>query len=141
MLRQGSATTLDLLNDSIDAIVTDPPYFDSVQYSDLSAFFRVWLKRMLPEKAEWTYDVSDSAVDPHNNDRESRYTELISQIFAECNRVLNKNHGRLIFTFHHWNPKGWAALTLALQRAGFVLLNRTVVHSESPVSVHIKNMN
>lgn len=141
MLRQGSATTLDLLNDSIDAIVTDPPYFDSVQYSDLSAFFRVWLKRMLPEKAEWTYDVSDSAVDPHNNDRESRYTELISQIFAECNRVLNKNHGRLIFTFHHWNPKAWTSLTIALQEAGFTLLNHFVVHSENPISVHIANMN
>ncbi len=76
MLMQRSATKLDLLDDSIDAIVTDPPYFDSVQYSDLSAFFRVWLRLMLAEEAKvnWAFDVNDSAVDPHNNDRESRYT-------------------------------------------------------------------
>ncbi|MCA9969995.1 MAG: hypothetical protein KC425_07265, partial [Anaerolineales bacterium] len=34
----------------------------------------------------------------------------------------------------------WAALTLALRGAGFVLLNRYVVHAENPVSVHIHNM-
>jgi len=141
LLRQGSAVHLDLPDDSVDAIVTDPPYFDSVQYSDLSAFFRTWLRQMLPQVGEWHVDLQDSAVDPHNNDRESRYAELLSQIFAECHRVLRQEDGRLIFTFHHWNPKGWAALTNGLKQAGFKLLNRVVVHSENPISVHIANMN
>ena len=44
MLIQGSSASLELASDSVDHIVTDPPYFDNVQYSDLSAFFRVWLK-------------------------------------------------------------------------------------------------
>jgi putative DNA methylase len=140
-LRQGSSIQLDLADGSIDAVVTDPPYFDSVQYSDLAAFFRVWLRQMLPEAADWDYDIRESAVDPHKNDRASRYTELIGGIFAECHRVLRKENGRLIFTFHHWNPKGWAALTIALKNAGFVLLNRYVVHAENPISVHIANMN
>ena len=139
-LRQGSATRLDLPDASVDFIVTDPPYYDSVQYSDLAAFFRVWLRQLLPEAADWDYDAADSAVDPHKNDRASRYTELLSAIFGECRRVLREN-GRLIFTFHHWNPKAWAALTIALKQAGFVLLNYSVVHSEHPVSVHIHNMN
>ncbi len=54
---------------------------------------------------------------------------------------LRKEHGRLIFTFHHWNPKGWAGLTLALRRAGFRLVNRYVIHAENPSSVHIINQN
>jgi putative DNA methylase len=141
LLRQGSSTHLDLPDDSVDAIVTDPPYFDSVQYSDLSAFFRVWLRQMLPHAGEWHFDLQDSAVDPHNNDRESRYAELLGQIFGECYRVLRKGDGRLIFTFHHWNPKAWAALTNALKEAGFTLLNRVVVYSENPISVHIAKMN
>lgn len=141
MLRQRSAANLDLPDDSVDAVVTDPPYFDSVQYSDLSAFFRTWLRQMLPQAGEWHFDLQDSAVDPHNNDRESRYAELLSQIFTECFRVLRKEDGRLIFTFHHWNPKGWAALTNALKGSGFSLLNRVVVHSENPISVHIAGMN
>ena len=141
LLRQGSATQLDLPDQSVDSIVTDPPYFDSVQYSDLSAFFRVWLRQLLPDEAGWNFDVRESAVDPHNNDRSSRYIELMTGIFAECARVLRRPHGRLVFTFHHWNPKGWAALTVALKEAGFHLLNYAVVHAEHPISVHIANMN
>lgn len=139
-LCQGTSTALALADDSVDYIVTDPPYFDSVQYSDLSAFFRVWLRQLLPGEADWTYDVDGSAVDPHGNDKESRYAEIIGRIFKECHRVLRKENGRFIFTFHHWNPKGWAALTLALKHARFVLVNRYVVHSENPTSVHIANM-
>ncbi len=141
LLQQGSSTTLNLPDDSVDYIVTDPPYYDSVQYSDLSNFFRVWLRHLLPDDAFWAYDLRDSAVDPHKLDRESRYTELMTGIFMECQRVLRKENGRLIFTFHHWNPKGWAALTIALQKAGFQLVNRYVVYSENPISVHISNMN
>jgi len=142
LLMQGSSASLDLKPDSVDAVVTDPPYYDSVQYSDLAAFFHVWLRRMLPEEANWDLDLADSAVDPHRNDGPNgQYTRVLSAIFAECHRVLQKKDGRLIFTFHHWNANGWTALTLALRRAGFVLLNKYVVHAENPVSVHIANLN
>jgi putative DNA methylase len=142
LLRQGSATKLDILGDSVDAIVTDPPYFDSVHYSDLSAFFRVWLMQMLPEAADWHFELRDSAVEQnHKGDGESRYAELISRIFIECHRVLKKEDGRLIFTYHHWAPDAWSALTNALKDAGFVLINHAIVHSENPISVHIAQMN
>ncbi len=141
LLCQGSATRLDLPDQSVDSIVTDPPYFDSVQYSDLSAFFRVWLRHFLPGEAAWQYDVRQSAVDPHDNGRDTRFVELMTGIFGECARVLRPRHGRLIFTFHHWNPRGWSALTIALKQARFHLLNYAVVHAEHPISVHIANMN
>jgi DNA modification methylase len=141
LLKTASSTRLALPDQSVDNIVTDPPYFDSVQYSDLSAFFRVWLKQLLPQENGWDFDVRQSAVDPHNNDQDSRYIELMSGIFMECARVLRRPHGRLIFTYHHWNPKGWAALTIALKKADFHLINYAVVHAEHPISVHIANMN
>lgn len=139
LLLQGSSASLALNSSSVDYIVTDPPYFDSVQYSDLAAFFRVWLKRLAPADVDWDYDLDESAVDPHNNG-EGQYTRVLTAIWAECHRVLRREGGRLIFTFHHWNPKGWAALTIALKQAGFVLINRYVVHSENPTSVHIANL-
>ena len=138
LLRQTSAVELDLPDDSVDYVVTDPPYYDSVQYSDLAAFFRIWLQRLLPTAAAWDYDLSGSAVDPEGNGS-GQYTTVLSGILGECRRVLRPG-GRLVFTFHHWKPRGWAALTLALQRAGFRLVNRYVVHSENPISVHIANM-
>jgi len=140
MVVQGSSTNLGIPADSVDHVVTDPPYFDSVQYSDLAAFFRVWLKKLLPDAADWEYDLSRSAVDFEASGN-GHYAKTLAGIFGECHRVLKKDTGRLVFTYHHWNPKAWASLTLALMRAQFVLINRYVVHSENPVSVHISNLN
>jgi putative DNA methylase len=139
MLIQGSSASLELAGDSVDHIVTDPPYFDNVQYSDLSAFFRVWLKRLLAGEAGWEIDLAISAVDPQANG-DGHYGAVLGSIFKECYRVLKKKSGRLVFTFHHWNPNGWAGLTGALKEAGFILLNRYVIHSENPASVHIANL-
>ena len=140
MLLQGSSTRLGIPDQCVDHIVTDPPYFDSVQYSDLAAFFRVWLKQLLPAEANWHYALSDAAVDQQANG-DGQYEAVLGGIFSECHRVLKRDTGRLVFTFHHWNPKGWAALTVALKNAGFHLVNRYVIHAENPTSVHIANQN
>ncbi len=43
----GSATELVSRFPKLDAVITDPPYYDSVPYSDISDFFYVWLRRTL----------------------------------------------------------------------------------------------
>jgi len=139
LLIQGSSASLDLEPQSVDYVVTDPPYFDSVQYGDLAAFFRVWLRRMVPEDADWEYDLERAAVDQQANG-DGQYARVLGDILTECHRMLKRESGRLIFTFHHWNPKGWAALTVALKRARFRLVSYYVVHAENPASVHIKNL-
>jgi len=42
---QVSATSLPYPDNYFDAVITDPLYYDNVNYSDLSDFFYVWLKR------------------------------------------------------------------------------------------------
>jgi putative DNA methylase len=44
---KGSATNQPLPDDSAQAFITDPPYYDAVPYADLADFFFVLLKRML----------------------------------------------------------------------------------------------
>ncbi len=138
LLLNGSSTSMNIPDDFVDYIVTDPPYFDSVQYSDLSHFFRVWLKQFLPIEVNWDVALDDAAVDQHKNG-DGQYRRLLTGIFSECNRVLKPDGGRLIFTFHHWNPKGWSALTRALASAGFQLIDYYVIHAENQSSVHIVN--
>ncbi len=140
LLIQGSSANLELPDNSVDAIVTDPPYFDSVQYSDLASFFHVWLRQMLPDKADWQYAQTGSAVEAKVDGDGKSYTKILSGIFRECTRVL-KDNGRFIFTYHQWNPKGWAALTYALKQAGFILINHYVVHAENVISRHIVGQN
>ncbi len=48
MVLQDDATVLGRLGDEgFDVIVTDPPYYDDVPYTELSDFYFVWLKRAL----------------------------------------------------------------------------------------------
>jgi hypothetical protein len=139
LVRQNDSTKIRLSPRSVDFVVTDPPYFDNVQYSDLSHFFRCWLRRWLPNAANWEYIVQSSAV-AESNDNERKFGSILSEIWKECNRVLARPHGRLIFTYHHWRPAAWAQLTISLKRARFGLVNSFVVHSENPISVHIMNL-
>ncbi len=139
LVAQNDSTRISLPSESVDFVVTDPPYFNNVQYSDLSHFFRCWLKTFLPEQARWQYAAQDSAV-AESSQNEEKFGSVIGSIWKECNRVLKRPHGRLIFTYHHWRPRAWAQLTIALQKAGFLLANAFVVHSENPISVHIMNL-
>ncbi|MFQ5410635.1 MAG: hypothetical protein ACE5FI_19665, partial [Anaerolineales bacterium] len=139
-LIQGDSRQLLVDDHSVDFIVTDPPYYDSVQYSDLAAFFRVWLAKMLPGEANWTYDTSLSAVATQQSNDDTNFMRVLGGIFGECGRILKHDTGRLVFTFHHWDPNAWAELTIALKQADFRLRNAYVVFSENPISVHINNL-
>ena len=140
-LIHGDSSNLPIDGRAVDLVVTDPPYYDSVQYSDLASFFRVWLSRLLPGEADWNYDEAHSAVATRATDDSGRFVTVLTGIFSECGRVLKRRTGRMVFTFHHWDPNAWAELTIALKTAGFRLTNAYVVFSEHPISVHINNLN
>lgn len=140
MVIQQDASALQIPEGIVDFVVTDPPYYDSVQYSDLSHFFRVWLHLFLPQEADWHYDPLASAVSEGGSAASQKYGQVLGRIWERCHEALDKERGRLIFTFHHWNHEAWAELTLSLKKAQFVLVNRWVVFSENPTSVHIRQL-
>ena len=47
-VQQADATSSPLPDATAGVWFTDPPYYDAIPYSDLSDFFLVWLKRILP---------------------------------------------------------------------------------------------
>jgi putative DNA methylase len=49
-ISQSSADSLfHIPDESVDAIITDPPYYGTIQYAELSDFFYVWMKRVLDD--------------------------------------------------------------------------------------------
>lgn len=53
MVVNGDSSRLALPDASVDAVITDPPYFDFVHYSELSDFFFAWLAPVLKSRYSW----------------------------------------------------------------------------------------
>jgi len=108
---------------SIDLILTDPPYFDNLSYSELSDFYLAWHQSL--GVAEPPYDDSTLHAPIERNlsltDRTDQsvavYRDRLQRIFCECHRVL-KQDGILVFTYHHKSPVAWCALGEVLARSG-----------------------
>ena len=128
----GSATAHPLPDDAAHAFVTDPPYYFSVQYADLSDFFYVWLRRTLKDVHAGLFgrDLSPKddeiivqtpahqhATDGKNN---AFYESRMQLALAEGRRVLAP-HGIGTVVFAHTSTAGWEALLRALVDAGWVV--------------------
>lgn len=134
---------LDLPDYSVDAIITDPPYFDNVQYSELADFFYVWLRLGLHGKyAAFRPELTPKADEVVKNVRRGKgsdsFLEGLTGVFCECNRVL-KDDGMLVFTFHHKDREAWSIVLKSVLDADFYVSATYPVHAEMPMSVHIQN--
>jgi putative DNA methylase len=123
ILTRSSDNLSPLPNESIDVIITDPPYGGSVQYSELCDFWVVWLKDVLNVRG--VIDNSKEAIEtrhrgfPTEKTRE-HYEEMLAKVFMECRRVLKKD-GWMVLTFHNRDLGVWMTLHRAALRAGFRL--------------------
>jgi adenine-specific DNA methylase len=123
-----------------DVVVTDPPYYDAIPYSDLMDFFYVWLRRTLvgineeyhrvfaqPLAPKWDHDANDGELiddaSRFKGDKEAskrNYEKGMARAFEACHAELVPN-GRLVIVFAHKQPDAWETLVTAIIRAGFVV--------------------
>ena len=123
-----------------DAIITDPPYYDAIPYSDCMDFFHVWLRRVThgisheidnafqnPLGPKWDHDTGDGELiddasrfegDPVRS--KQNYEDGMAHAFQACHSAL-KSEGRLVVVFANKQPDAWETLVAALIRAGFVV--------------------
>lgn len=142
-VRRAAAQNLPIADDSVDLVITDPPYYDNLYYSILADFFYAW-KRVLFQKiqndlflGELTsnldelvaskYRAKEKGVDPH-----VWYTEQLSKAILEIGRVLRPD-GVFCFVYSHSSVGGWDAILKAFRNSGFV------VDSVQPLSIERKH--
>jgi len=115
---------------SVDLIVTDPPFFDNVHYSELADFFHAW-QRLAPDSESAGRETTRSSSEVQDADSHS-FAAKLRTVFRECRRIL-KDNGLLLFSYHHSRDEGWTALADAVLGAGFAVVNSQPVKAEMSV--------
>lgn len=119
----GDSSATDIADRSVDAVLTDPPFFDNVHYSQLADFFHVWQRHILGAVGSCSAQTTRSVAEVQNGDVRA-FTDRLGAVLKEAHRVL-KDDGILAFTYHHSRPEGWRSVLHALMDARFVI---TAVH-------------
>lgn len=129
LVLNGDSSKLPIPNGSIDFVVTDPPYFDFIHYSELSDFFYAWLSPILKD----SYGFFKTQTSRRDNEVQQQdpetFSRLLGNVFAESYRV-SKPTGKLAFSFHHSRPEGWISIAKAIKNAHFFLDEVFPVHAE-----------
>jgi putative DNA methylase len=129
----GSSSQTDIGDDVVDAVITDPPFFDNVHYSQLADFFYVWIREMMGGGGVFQRETTRSTEEVQQTDPR-RFTGNLTAVFKDCHRVL-KDDGLLIFTYHHSRPEGWSAILEAVHESGFYIEAAHPVKSEMSVAI------
>ena len=129
----GDSSVTDIEDGSVDAIITDPPFFDNVHYSQLADFFHVWQRHILGESGTRATNTTRSLDEVQNADV-SAFTERLGSVWAECHRVLS-DEGVLAFTYHHSRSEGWSSVLHALMEAGFGISAAFPIKAEMSVAM------
>ena len=126
--QQSSRNLQDL---TVDAIITDPPYYDAIPYADLSDFFYVWLRRSIgdqfpdafanslaPKSAELVQH--SGRFNGNKQAAKNFYESGMMESFQAAYDSLSDN-GRMVTVFAHKDPDAWETLTTAMIGAGLVV--------------------
>jgi len=127
----GDSGATDLPDAGVDAVVTDPPFFDNVHYSELADFFYVWQRYALGKRGTHRSATTRSPREVQTSDPVT-FSRRLGRVLLECQRVL-KPQGLLAFTYHHSRPEGWQAVLTALHQAGFTVSAAQPIKSEMSV--------
>ena len=129
----GDSSCTDIETGSVDAVITDPPFFDNVHYSQLADFFHVWQRHILGASGDREQVTTRSEREVQSSSV-TDFTDRLQGVWTEVIRVL-KDDGILAFTYHHSRSEGWNAVLRALSESGLVVTASQPIKAEMSVAV------
>ncbi len=123
---------------SLNAVVTDPPYYDSIAYADLSDFFYVWLKQTLGEIYPYNFSTpltpkteECTAIKAHfvggKSQAEEHFETTLSQIFIN---VEQQTKDIVSIMFAHQTTKAWTTLCNSILESKMNITGSWAVETE-----------
>lgn len=140
-LKCQSSTDVEWSPKSLDAVLTDPPYFGNVQYAELMDFCFAWLRTLAGSEADGFDQTSTRAVDELTvNATEGRglihFTEGLARVYSAVAPAL-KPGAPLAFTYHHNKLEAYLAVGVAILDAGLTCSATLPCPAEMGGSIHI----
>lgn len=131
LLARGSSERQLPAAQSIDLVITDPPYFDDVQYAELASLLLVWARALHLVPAAVELDLRAEAVVNHTRGSGvDEYRSLLTRVFSETARTL-KLDGRMLITFHNTDVRAWWALATAFAASSLDVVAAAVCEAEN----------
>ena len=125
--------------DTMDAIITDPPYFDNLDYGELGDFYYQWLKVSLnnesPFDREYSMDASDLARIASVEKDPALFGKALGQVLVQAAGYL-RPEGIIAFSYHHAKAQAWECLVDALRTAAIGPYKLRFVKSELDNGFH-----
>ncbi|MBN2155063.1 MAG: hypothetical protein JW776_03375 [Candidatus Lokiarchaeota archaeon] len=115
LLIKSSAERINLPDECVDYIFTDPPYGDSIQYFELSTLWNKWLNFQTNNSEKF-----EIVINPRQGKEKTHYFNGLENAFNECYRVLKKEHF-MTLTFHNTDISVRNGLIQSVRNAGFHL--------------------
>lgn len=110
---RSAAALMNMPNNLVDYIFTDPPFGGNLMYSELNFLWEAWLRVFTNNKPE--------AIENENQHKgPMEYQQLMTRCFQEYYRVLKPGRWMTV-EFHNSQNRVWNAIQQALQAAGFVV--------------------
>lgn len=135
MILNSDSSKLPIPDESVDLVLTDPPYGGNVQYGELSAFWLAWIYDELGVTIEQITELDGEILIHRKNKVNAKtyqtYYEGLRRVYSECYRVLKKGQP-MVFTFNSKDAKVWIAVQKAAIDAGFVLEPEGIIY-QSPI--------
>lgn len=140
-IRCASATDVALRPSSLDAVLTDPPYFGMVQYGELMQFCYVWLRKLLGEGFPGLELVTTRHEDElTGNETAERglehFADGLARVYRRIAQAL-KPGAPLVFTYHHNQLDAYVAVGMAILDAGLTCSASLPCPAEMGGSIHI----
>lgn len=132
-------------DESVDLVLTDPPYGANVMYSELIDFFHVWnYKSSIASDIGFVEPLSPKTDEIVVNSVAGKdfqyYQDGITEVLTECYRKLRAD-GYLVFSFHDKSLDSWLAIFESIYASGFNLKKCYPVQSETRTGAHTSNKN
>jgi adenine-specific DNA methylase len=117
-----------------DAVITDPPYYDNIIYSELSDYYYVWQKILLEGTypgfgQEQTPRAESIVTNPHLDKTAEDFEHEMGEALAVINKALKEN-GTLAFTYHHSDEESWGELLESLCNNDFEVTATYPINSD-----------